>query len=267
MSKAPDVAPDAVIVATLRELLIVSHDGEAGYQHAALRVEDEALREAFLARAHQRAEFSGEIQECLHRYGWDGHEGGSAAASLHRRWVSAKAAFHKGDSQIILEECERGDRVALATYERTLLRPELPRDVLSLLERQWSQLFEVCARYRWLAGPPAAVLHGAPLGAKATVAGAWTRLVDRYRFWETKLEIEACALRQPEHMRALLDRLGLESLVHWRLVEEEVFRALGYDHRMKSVGRHVSANRVRRLNEDELGLVPVRIRDDEDDER
>ena len=257
MSESKEADRDnALVLETLRELLVVSHDGEAGYQHAALRVEDPALREAFLVRARQRAGFSAELRDALHRLGWDGRESGSAVASLHRTWLSAKAALKRGEARTVLDECERGDRAALAAYERALVRPALPRDVTALLEAQWGEIFETCVRFRWLAGPPAAILPPAPIGTLGTSGSAWTRLVDRYRFWETKLEIEACASRQPEQMTALLDRLGLESLLHWRMVEEEVRRNLGDDPTMGTIGRSVSHARLLGLADAEVGHRP-----------
>jgi uncharacterized protein (TIGR02284 family) len=250
---ARDRLPDPAVVELLRHLLVVSHDSEAGYQHAALRVHDGGLREAFLTRARQRATFSAELRAALLGRGWGGDESGSAIASLHRTWLSAKAALHGGAPRTVLDECERGDRAALEAYEQVLVRPGLPRDVARLLESQWALVFETCERFRWLADPPAAILHPGPVGgAPAPSGSAWTRLLDRYRFWETKLEIEACARGQPEHLGALLDRLGLESLTHWRLVEDEVHRRLGADPAMGAIGRSVSDARLLALDASEL---------------
>jgi hypothetical protein len=199
--------------------------------------------------------FAEELRELLHRLGGEGGESGSAVASLHRTWVSAKAAFHKGDARSVFDECERGDRAALASYERALVRPTLPPFVTEVVERQWGRIFEACLRFRWVADPPAAILRAEPGGVKDS---AWARLVDRYRFWETKLEIEGCASREPERMSALLDKLGLESLVHWRLVEEEVRRNLGTDPTMGAIGRNLSHARVLRIADAELGHPQAR---------
>lgn len=57
------------------------------------------------------------------------------AGALHRRWVDLKALVTGKSEEAILNECERGEDVALKHY-REALGKELPTEARTLVERQ-----------------------------------------------------------------------------------------------------------------------------------
>jgi uncharacterized protein (TIGR02284 family) len=56
---------------------------------------------------------------------------------LHRRWVDLKSAITGKDDEAILNECERGEDVAVKSY-RNALEKDLPPDIRSVVERQYN---------------------------------------------------------------------------------------------------------------------------------
>jgi hypothetical protein len=62
--------------------------------------------------------------------------GGSASGALHRGWVSLRGSVAGYSDKTMLEECERGEDVALERY-RDALDEALPDQVRMLIERQY----------------------------------------------------------------------------------------------------------------------------------
>ena len=60
----------------------------------------------------------------------------SVSGSMHRGWVDIKAAITGKDEVAVLNECERGEDIAVASY-RNALDKELPSDIRSVVERQF----------------------------------------------------------------------------------------------------------------------------------
>ncbi len=60
----------------------------------------------------------------------------SMSGMLHRRWVDIKAAITGKDTVAVLNECERGEDIAVKSYE-TALQKDLPLQVRAIVERQF----------------------------------------------------------------------------------------------------------------------------------
>ena len=55
---------------------------------------------------------------------------------LHRRWVDLKSMVTGKDHEAILNECERGEDVALKSYRKALDK-DLPADIRVVVQRQF----------------------------------------------------------------------------------------------------------------------------------
>lgn len=133
----------------LNHLIEVCRDGERGFRVAADEAADPALRTLFLDMAGQRERFAAELLPHAQRLGGpDAHEG-SAAASLHRRWIHLKAALTHHDEHAILAEAERGDRVTLHAY-RDAVEDMLPPVSRDLIERQYEEVQKAQERFKTL---------------------------------------------------------------------------------------------------------------------
>ncbi len=64
-------------------------------------------------------------------------QSGSLAAAVHRRWIDIKSAITGKDETSVLNECERGEDIAVSTY-KTALDGQLPSNVNTVVENQFN---------------------------------------------------------------------------------------------------------------------------------
>ncbi len=106
-----------------KELVETLKDGERGFATAAEQVSegDRAEWATTLQRlSEQRAGFHREIVELGEDYGDDVDESGTAAAALHRGWISLKEALSGGDAGSILKAALTGEDHAVSEYDKAL---------------------------------------------------------------------------------------------------------------------------------------------------
>jgi uncharacterized protein (TIGR02284 family) len=114
------MSDDAKVAKDLVETL---KDGERGFAAAAekLRDSDRAQWATTLDRlSEQRAGFRREIVAMGHDYGDDVDESGSAAAALHRGWISLKDALTGDDAGSVLGAAVTGEDHAVSEYDKAL---------------------------------------------------------------------------------------------------------------------------------------------------
>ncbi|HWT02283.1 MAG TPA: PA2169 family four-helix-bundle protein [Pyrinomonadaceae bacterium] len=142
------MANDSVI-STLNNLIETCKDGEEGFRAAADGVKDSELRTLFLTYSQQRAQYAAELQNEVRHLGGDPEERGSVAASLHRGWINIKSAVTGEDLGAVISECERGEDSAVRNYQAAL-NEDLPANLRSIVERQYTQVKEAHDRIRAL---------------------------------------------------------------------------------------------------------------------
>ena len=125
--------------AVLNDLIETCRDGERGFNGAAELVTTPSLRTLFLELAAQRARFVEELVPHAQRLGGAATADGTAAATMHRRWMDLKSALTSRDDHAIVTEVRRGDSHTLRTY-REAVEGFLPEAVRELVERQESEL-------------------------------------------------------------------------------------------------------------------------------
>ena len=124
------------IIDTLNDLIETSKDGEYGFRTSAEYLQDPTLKQTFMARAEECRQAAAELQQIVLRFGGKAEDSGSAAGALHRGWVAVKGTLAGYTDKAILEETERGEDTALASY-RKALDESLPPDVRVVVERQY----------------------------------------------------------------------------------------------------------------------------------
>src|SRR5437764_3854488 len=137
------------VISTLNNLIETGKDGEQGFRTAADGVKKSDLKTLFLTYSQQRAQFAGELQNEVLRLGGDPEKTGSVAATLHRGWLDIKSAVTGEDEGAIIRECERGEDSAVRNYEDAL-KEDLPANIRSIIEQQFTQIKEAHARLRAL---------------------------------------------------------------------------------------------------------------------
>ena len=125
------------VISTLNTLIETCKDGQNGFQDAAENVERSDLKSLFYECSQQRAQFVGELQSLVRELGGDPEQSGSLAAAVHRGWINIKSAVTGRDEAAILNECERGEDVAVNTY-KTALNSDLPTNVRAVVENQYN---------------------------------------------------------------------------------------------------------------------------------
>jgi uncharacterized protein (TIGR02284 family) len=137
------------VVSTLNNLIETCKDGQNGFQTAADGVKNSELKTLFHTYSQQRAQFAGELQGEVRRLGGDPEQTGSVAATLHRGWIDIKSAVTGEDENAVISECERGEDSAVSNY-KDALNANLPADVRSIVERQYTHIKEAHDRIRAL---------------------------------------------------------------------------------------------------------------------
>jgi uncharacterized protein (TIGR02284 family) len=123
------------IISTLNDLIEVSKDGEEGFRSSAENVDDPTLKAYFLRRSQEVAASVQELQELVRSLGGEPASSTSLSGALHRRWIDLKTALTSNDTLAVLNETERGEDVALATY-RKAAEKDLPTHIRFVVVRQ-----------------------------------------------------------------------------------------------------------------------------------
>lgn len=121
-----------------KDLVETLKDGERGFSAAAEKLRDDDHPQwatAMQRLAEQRAGFRRDIVAMGHAYGDDVDESGSAAAALHRGWLSLKDALTGDDAGSVLGAAVTGENHAVSEYEKALER-DLSGGFREVVERQ-----------------------------------------------------------------------------------------------------------------------------------
>lgn len=126
------------VISTLNDLIETSKDGQEGFRVCAEDAEqrDAQFKALFLERSHGCAAAAAELQELVRALGGNPAEHGTVSGSLHRQWVNIKSLITGKDDEAVLNECERGEDVALKAY-REALQKDLPANIRMVVERQY----------------------------------------------------------------------------------------------------------------------------------
>ena len=127
---------EAKAVSVLNELVEVSKDGEAGFHACAEGAKDTTLKGYFEECATRCGRAAAELSTEVDRLGGKAEDSGSVSGAMHRAFVNVKASVSDNDDLAMLDECERGEDVALKAYAAALDEP-LPPGVRVLVQSQY----------------------------------------------------------------------------------------------------------------------------------
>jgi uncharacterized protein (TIGR02284 family) len=134
------MADNKKIKDVLQNLIETCRDGQRGFREAAEHLKDVTIREFFNEQSIQRAQFAGELEAEIHRFGErDVDTSGSVAAAMHRAWIDLKSALG-GSDEAILAAAETGEDNAKHAYEDAL-QENLPENILQIVRRQADSVF------------------------------------------------------------------------------------------------------------------------------
>ncbi len=95
------------------------------------------LKSLFYECSQQRSQFAGELQSLVRELGGDPEDTGSFSAALHRGFIDIKSIVTGKDETAILNECERGEDIAKAAFEKAT-QQDLPANVKTTVESQFN---------------------------------------------------------------------------------------------------------------------------------
>ena len=128
-----DINDDAID--TLNDLLESCRDGEYGFRECAEHTKAQDIKTVMGQRAEDCRLAAVDLQALIIKMGGKPEEGGTASGALHRGWVSVKGTLTGYSDYAMLDECERGEDVALANY-RKALKQTLPTVARVMVEHQ-----------------------------------------------------------------------------------------------------------------------------------
>jgi uncharacterized protein (TIGR02284 family) len=136
------------VIQSLEQLIRAANDGSQGYLLAADEVISADLRSFLVEQSEKRGNLGWDLQDALVALGREHpSHGGSMMGAAHRLWMRLRHAAAAQDEDRILEECERGEEMALAEY-RVALHQDLPPAVAHLLGDHVEQIREAQAAIR-----------------------------------------------------------------------------------------------------------------------
>ena len=120
---------------TLNDLIETCRDGEYGFAACAEHCQSPSLKTLLLKREAECGDAAQELQNLVLRLDGRPESGGTTTGAMHRGWVAVRGTLSGYTDKSMLDECERGEDVALAAY-RKALKHTLPADIRTVVERQ-----------------------------------------------------------------------------------------------------------------------------------
>jgi uncharacterized protein (TIGR02284 family) len=126
------------IISTLNDLIETSKDGEQGFKACVEDASDRhpQLKTMLADRQRGCAAAASELQDLVRAQGGDPATGSSVGGALHRGWLNVRTAITGKDDETVLNECERGEDVAVKSYRKALGK-DLPANIRLVVERQY----------------------------------------------------------------------------------------------------------------------------------
>jgi len=136
-----------------KDLMQTVEDGRNGFADAADKLADTDrpdLAPRFRDFSEQRSAMYSELENLAAKYGDDLDEDGSAAAALHRGWMSLKDALAGSSADGVLGAAAQGEDHAVSEY-RKALDEELSPELAEVVRRQLVEITAVHDQVKQLA--------------------------------------------------------------------------------------------------------------------
>ncbi|MFI2741294.1 PA2169 family four-helix-bundle protein [Zhouia sp. PK063] len=125
----------------LNEVLEKTFDAEKGYIKAMSKSKNNKTKMFFKRMTDERAGFAKDLLQEISSYGEKPEQNGSLEGVTHRAWIDMKTVFSKHNEEVILEECLRGEQIAMNEYDEILKhKNDLPPTTVSLLENHRNEI-------------------------------------------------------------------------------------------------------------------------------
>lgn len=136
VTQSATIERDDDAIDTLNDLLETCRDGEYGFRECAVHTTSQDIKTLLDRRAEDCRTAAAELEMLIKQMGGKADEGGTVSGAIHRGWVSMKGTLSGYSDKAMLDECERGEDVAMALYRKVLKENHLPPKAQALVERQ-----------------------------------------------------------------------------------------------------------------------------------
>jgi uncharacterized protein (TIGR02284 family) len=133
----------------VHDVISINRDAEQGYRGAAHAVNDPAMKEMFAEYAAQHARFATELQDAVKALGFEPIDPQGVGGMLHASWMSLKGIFTGHNVHAILVEAERGEDLAVRTYQIALSKTLTP-EIAQVMQKQFAEMQAAHDRIRTL---------------------------------------------------------------------------------------------------------------------
>lgn len=122
----------------LNKLIEINNDRIEGYQTASKETEEHDLKMLFSALIATSEKCNDELIDEVENLDDIPTEGTKISGKFFRAWMDVKAALTGKDRKLILDSCEYGEDMAVATYDKVLKnhREDLSADQLEMIAEQ-----------------------------------------------------------------------------------------------------------------------------------
>lgn len=131
---------DDKVIDILNGLIETCRDAEEGFRTCADGLKNAQLQTTLLDRAQNCQAATQQLQDLVRAQGGEPETGTSTSGKLFRRWVDVKAAITGKDEEAVLNECERGQDVALHNFQHALEKEDLPPTIRDVVEIQYQEM-------------------------------------------------------------------------------------------------------------------------------
>lgn len=120
----------------LNTLIRRNFDARKGYMQAAKQVEDNLSLKRFLEDyAKQRQDFIIDLKNLVSELGGTPADQSSIEGDLHRNWINIRTALAAKEEKAVLDECQRGEKAALDSYQKVRDIQNFPAPVYTMLDQ------------------------------------------------------------------------------------------------------------------------------------
>jgi uncharacterized protein (TIGR02284 family) len=126
-------------ISTLNHLISIAKDGVNGMSSAAESAKNAQLKSTLSQLSQERNRVATELQDVVRRLGGDPDQSGTTLGAAHRTFMNVKEAVTGSTDRALLNECERGEDVAVREFTSALEQP-LPADIKQTVQSLLGQV-------------------------------------------------------------------------------------------------------------------------------
>jgi uncharacterized protein (TIGR02284 family) len=124
----------------LNSLIVINNDRIAGYETAIEETEDADLKARFREYIQTSQACKSELVAEVGKIGGKPDDGTRIDGKIYRSWMDFKSMVTGNDRKAILNSCEKGEDVALNTYQKALKDKDLPATLNALVTNQYNKI-------------------------------------------------------------------------------------------------------------------------------